>query len=176
MLPLLSTACGCSMLIIQANIPCIAFQLQVYCQPIQYCRETSSALAGVLDSAPLYCYGWQQDYFEADLAASVYTQQPTTADSTATNAAAPGWKGLAAPQLVFDFDFNTATMEAFQPTTRKLEFDIQQPGLFNAVAFWFELQLDEVTQLSTNPYAAQQPGNPSTTWKQVGITLQSQLL
>ena len=33
-----------------------------------------------------------------------------------------------------------------------LELDIDTPGMFNAIAFWFELQLDEATSLSTSPY------------------------
>ncbi len=39
---------------------------------------------------------------------------------------------------------------------------LPQAGVFNAVAMWFELHLDEETQLSTSPYLDKGP-----TWQQV---------
>ncbi len=33
-----------------------------------------------------------------------------------------------------------------------MQLPIQQSGICNAIAFWFELDLDEETQLSTSPY------------------------
>ena len=33
-----------------------------------------------------------------------------------------------------------------------MQLPIQQSGICNAIAFWFELDLDEQTQLSTSPY------------------------
>ncbi len=33
-----------------------------------------------------------------------------------------------------------------------MQLPIQQSGMCNAIAFWFELDLDEQTQLSTRPY------------------------
>ena len=33
-----------------------------------------------------------------------------------------------------------------------MQLPIQDSGICNAIAFWFELDLDEQTQLSTSPY------------------------
>eukprot|EP00878_Enallax_costatus_P016702 GHUV01017525.1.p1 GENE.GHUV01017525.1~~GHUV01017525.1.p1 ORF type:complete len:351 (+),score=105.37 GHUV01017525.1:1061-2113(+) len=162
---------------------CLHAALQVYCQPIQYQREISTVLSGVCDPAPLYCYSWQPDYFEVDLANTCSTLTPTDRDSNPSEtpkpcrAASAGaahktapiqtWHALAEPQLAFDFDFNcTNPQEAFQPAAKCLEFGITHSGVCNAVAFWFDLQLDEVTTLSNSPYVSQQPGQCSTTWKQ----------
>ena len=38
------------------------------------------------------------------------------------------------------------------PLQASLQLPISQTGKCNAIAFWFELELDEETQLSTSPY------------------------
>lgn len=38
------------------------------------------------------------------------------------------------------------------PLQADLQLPITQTGKCNAIAFWFELELDEETQLSTSPY------------------------
>lgn len=140
---------------------------QVYCQPIQYGAHIEQRTRLPFDATPLAPYAWQPDYFEADL------RSPATIHGTQPDAHAPArpgpssWTPLAAPQPVFAVDFNTPDpATAFQPAQQALSFDITSPGVFNAVAFWFELALDETTTLSSSPYVTRTAG-PSTTWKQV---------
>lgn len=101
-------------------------------------------------------------------AAAAATQKAGTARPAAALPQSLSWKPLAAPQPVFSFDFNTPDpLTAFQPAEQRLQFEVTSPGVWNAVAFWFELRLDEHTTLSSSPYAAATAGAPSTTWKQV---------
>lgn len=51
------------------------------------------------------------------------------------------------------FDFYQAR-DNLQPQETALSLPIHTSGLCNALAFWFELHLDEATSLSTSPYAA----------------------
>ena len=52
--------------------------------------------------------------------------------------------------LAFDFaDWRTNMAPAEMP----LRLPIDHNGVWNAVAFWFELELDEESSLSTSPYA-----------------------
>lgn len=162
--------------------------MQVYCQPIQYQRQLSTVLPDVCDPAPIHCYGWQQDYFEVELAGTLNAgtrphtgghpaQAPGPCDGTAEGpdvTSEQTWHALAEPQVAFEFDFNCAApLEAFQPAANQLAFCVTQSGVCNAVAFWFELQLDDVTTLSNSPYVSQQPGVSGTTWKQVSCALAS---
>jgi len=148
--------------------------LQVYCQPIQYGAHIDQRAALPYDTAPLAPYAWQQDYFEADLFTPATDQgacHSSRGDSLHTQPPAQhsNWKALAAPQPVFDFDLNTQDpLRDFQPADRQLSFTITAAGVWNAVAFWFDLKLDEHTTLSSSPYL-QDAGRPSTTWKQVSI-------
>ncbi len=48
-----------------------------------------------------------------------------------------------------------------QAIERLMEIPITRGGVFNAVAFWFELQLDETITYSTSPYT-----NQGKTWQQ----------
>jgi hypothetical protein len=89
-----------------------------------------------------------------------------TAAAAVVAAQGSNWKPLGPAQPVFHFDFNTPDpLTAFQPAEQQLHLSIDTPGVLNAVAFWFELQLDEQTSLSSSPYVAHT--RPSTTWKQV---------
>ena len=72
------------------------------------------------------------------------------------------WKPLAPWKPVFDFDFNKY-MENLQPAQKSLEFEINEEGVFNAIAFWFKLELDDVTELTTSPYDGALKGK---TWQQ----------
>lgn len=102
---------------------------------------------GGLDAAPLARFAWRPDYTAVDL-----------------QACHSEWQALAEPQLVFEFDFNHPDpLAAFQPAERELVFEAVAAGTLNAVAFWFDLQLDQLTQLSTNPW--QEGKGP--TWQQV---------
>ncbi|KAK3268304.1 hypothetical protein CYMTET_23176 [Cymbomonas tetramitiformis] len=70
------------------------------------------------------------------------------------------WKALAEPLEVFSFEFGDVEANV-APLAHAVEFDITQDGIFNAIAFWFELQIDEETTLSTSPYGKKGP-----TWTQ----------
>jgi hypothetical protein len=162
--------------------------VQVYCQPIQYGSHIDQRAALQFDAAPLAPYAWQPDYFEADLSTAATTSSTsaynstTTDDSSSTSTDPPAaqdaachpissWKPLAAPQPVFAFDFNVADpLTAFQPAEQQLAFAINAGGVCNAVAFWFDLQLDASSTLSSSPYAAR-AGQRSTTWGQVRVWL-----
>ena len=62
------------------------------------------------------------------------------------------WRALAAPVEAMTFDFYEAA-EDMTPAEAKLRVSATAAGICNAVAFWFELQLDATTSLSTSPYA-----------------------
>jgi hypothetical protein len=155
--------------------------MQVYCQPIQYNIQPAPALQGVADTSPLRSYAWQPDYFEADLRQHrQFLDTSGCSDANSSNdssrkacsiVAGPGphWIPLAQPQLVFELDFNCPDpLTEFQPAAQPLDFAVDAPGVCNAVAFWFELQLDEQTVLSSSPYSSTQQTGKHTTWKQVG--------
>ncbi|KAF6265253.1 hypothetical protein COO60DRAFT_1623921 [Scenedesmus sp. NREL 46B-D3] len=153
---------------------------KVYCQPIQYNIWLAPALQGALDPTPLRSYAWQPDYFEVDLRRTQCLDPSSSSSSSSGNAhssnnsscidaARPGphWLPLAQPQLTFDFDFNCPEpLTAFQPAAQQLAFAVEAPGVCNAVAFWFELLLDEETCLSSSPYSSAQRPGQHTTWKQ----------
>lgn len=50
--------------------------------------------------------------------------------------------------MTFDFYMHEANMLPFETV---LEIDITRTGKCNAMAFWFELQLDEQTAISSAP-------------------------
>ncbi len=52
----------------------------------------------------------------------------------------------------FAFDFADWRTN-MAPAEMRLRLPISHGGIWNAVAFWFELELDEETSLSTSPYA-----------------------
>ena len=61
------------------------------------------------------------------------------------------WVALGPPveALAFDFYEWRANMA---PAEAALRLQVTRAGVWNAVAFWFDLQLDEETQLSTSPH------------------------
>ena len=61
------------------------------------------------------------------------------------------WEALGPPAecLGFDFHESAANME---PASVELALPITEHGICNAMAFWFELHLDEHAVLSTSPY------------------------
>lgn len=58
---------------------------------------------------------------------------------------------LSKPVHVMTFDFYEAEAH-MQPSEVQLLVPIHTQGVCNAIAFWFELYLDENTSLSTSPY------------------------
>ena len=71
------------------------------------------------------------------------------------------WRPLTEPEAVFTFDFYDWQAN-MQPLERRLELEVTESGVVSAIAFWFELELDEETVLSTSPYI--QDKGP--TWQQ----------
>ena len=123
------------------NATLIPSSAKVYAQPIQIRIEDVSGF----DCSQANRWRWRSDY-----------------DGINLELCRDRWKPLAPWKEVFDFDFNKY-MENLQPAQNVLEFDIDQDGVFNAIAFWFTLQLDEETELSTSPHVGTQKGK---TWQQ----------
>ena len=61
------------------------------------------------------------------------------------------YRALSAPTEVFAFDFKNIPGDQALPR----EFAVTQSGVCHAVAFWFELQMDEKTTLTTAPHLKQ---------------------
>jgi 16S rRNA G966 N2-methylase RsmD len=57
------------------------------------------------------------------------------------------YRALSAPQTIFEFDFHNIPGTEAVP----VEFKISQAGLCHAVAYWYELKLDDNTIVSTAP-------------------------
>ena len=62
------------------------------------------------------------------------------------------WAALGPVVEAFAFDFADWRTN-MAPAEMRLRLQIDHGGVWNAVAFWFELGLDEETRLSTSPYA-----------------------
>lgn len=62
------------------------------------------------------------------------------------------WVPLSKPVRVMTFDLYEAEAH-MQPAEVELCIPVHTQGVCNAIAFWFELFLDENTSLSTSPYA-----------------------
>jgi hypothetical protein len=103
---------------------------RVFCQPLEF---RLSDCCGV-DVAHLNQYNWRPDYDGVELAAK--KEQ---------------WTPLAEPVEIFAFDFADAVQNSSPATTAK-EVPATCGGILNAVAVWFELQLDEHEVLTTSPY------------------------
>ena len=117
----------------------VPMSASVFCQPLQF---RVGAMRG-LDAAQVNRWRWRPDYEGVDL-----------------NGCRGAWTPLAEPTEVFLFDFyeHEANMV---PAQRAMRIPIHTDGVLNAVAFWFELHLDEETTLSTSPHGAK-----GRTWQQ----------
>ena len=62
------------------------------------------------------------------------------------------WRPLGEPFRVFDFDFAQVGPETLTPGHVAKDVAVTAPGVANAIAFWFELRLDENNVLSTSPH------------------------
>ncbi|KAK9917705.1 hypothetical protein WJX75_007354 [Coccomyxa subellipsoidea] len=111
----------------------------VYCQPIQ--MRTQRVLG--FDMAQANRWRWRPEYEGLDLG-HIRSQ----------------WKALGPVTEVFAFDFYEAeaNMQAAETTVR---LTAHTHGTCNAIAFWFNLHLDEETELHTSPYTDKGP-----TWQQ----------
>jgi protein arginine N-methyltransferase 7 len=112
---------------------------RVYCIPISIRRSVVKEF----DFQHLNRYNWRPDYVGVEL-------ESCTED----------WKALAKPIEVFSFDFYQSE-ENMMPTSKQFEFEMEEEGIVNAFAFWFDLQLDEENELSTSPFSGK-----GKTWQQ----------
>ena len=55
--------------------------------------------------------------------------------------------------------------ENLRAKEERVTFEITESGIFNAVAFWFDLELDDVITLTTKPFA--EHGKKGATCQQV---------
>jgi predicted RNA methylase len=111
----------------------------VYAQPIQLRLDTVQSI----DVQQVNRWRWRPEYEGLELGRCRET-----------------WIPLAPPQEVFKFDFYSVE-RSMQPEESVLPFAVDTDGVFNAMAMWFELHLDEATMLSTSPYEEKGP-----TWQQ----------
>ena len=72
------------------------------------------------------------------------------------------WRPLGEPFRVFDLDFAQIGPETLTPGHVAKDVAVTDPGVFNAIAFWFELRLDENNVPSTSPH----DGTKGQTWQQ----------
>ena len=63
------------------------------------------------------------------------------------------WEPLGPPAQCMGFDFYDSVAN-MKPASSELLLPIIERGVCNAMAFWFELHLDEESSLSTSPYVS----------------------
>lgn len=73
--------------------------------------------------------------------------QFTSYDYTGYHLAKTDYKALSATTPIFEFDFR----KDHENKSTTIEFNVTQSGVCHAVAFWYELQLDKDTIISTAP-------------------------
>ena len=103
---------------------------RVLVQPLQMRLETAAGF----DVRPANRWRWRPDYEGVQL-----------------ERCRERWTALADPVEAFAFDFADAAGN-MRPVERGVELLFTAAGVFNAVALWFELQLDEEGMLSTSPH------------------------
>ena len=116
----------------------------VYAQAIEMRLEDVVLSGQQVDVRQLNRYRWRADYEGYELGKM-----------------RDKWRPLSEPEAVFAFDFYE-WQQNMQPIERKLDLEITESGVVTAIAFWFELELDEDTLLSTSPYADEK----GPTWQQ----------
>ena len=122
---------------------------KMFAAPIEYRFQNYQTLDGkhVIDLTTANRWRYRDDYEGVNL-----EKLPKSA-----------WKALANPKPFFNFDFY-AWEENMRPREVPISFEITEEGTFNAIAFWFDLELDEETTLTTNPFA--EHGEKGATWQQ----------
>lgn len=135
--------------------------------------DGSSSSGSASGNSSVHCHGSSSMHSHATAGHS--TQQSNLPNNARLMTTSPysdqtAWRALAGPQPVFTFDFNTPDpITAFAPASMQLTFPVSTAGVCNAVAFWFELHLDEHTCLSSSPYR-RDLHTADATWKQVRQT------
>jgi len=117
-------------------VPCSA---RVFCVPISIRKDFVKGF----DFQQLNRYSWRPDYVGVEL-----------------ESCRGEWKAFAKPVEVFSFDFYESEAN-MMPAMKQVEFEVESDGIINAFAFWFDLQLDEENELSTNPFSGK-----GKTWQQ----------
>jgi hypothetical protein len=77
--------------------------------------------------------------------------QFTTYNYIGYHLAKTDYKALSNTNTIFVFDFNKIPGKESMP----VEFTVTESGMCHAIAFWYELQLDEETIISTAPHLPQ---------------------
>ncbi|KFM25022.1 Protein arginine N-methyltransferase 7 [Auxenochlorella protothecoides] len=113
---------------------------RVFAQPIQMRLESAAGF----DVSQANRWRWRPDYEGVDL-----------------EECRNDWVALADPVEVFAFDFS-ASLENMRPASAPHELLFTEAGVVNAVATWFELELDEECTLSTSPHRS----GKGPTWQQ----------
>jgi len=102
----------------------------LWCLPIQINNQRVEGFKTSSYSA----WDWQPDYKDMDLAAC-----------------RDMWTPLAAPCKFLAIEFYSCDAN-MQPFDCQLGFDVTTDGSCNGMAFWFDLQLDEQSSISSSPF------------------------
>ncbi|QDZ17548.1 S-adenosyl-L-methionine-dependent methyltransferase [Chloropicon primus] len=125
--------------LLQPNAVLIPSSARVFCVPICIRKDRVKNF----DFRHLNRYSWRPDYVGVELESCL-----------------EAWTALSKPVEVFSFDFYESEKN-MMPAFKEIEFELEDDGIINAFAFWFDLQLDEENVLSTSPY-----GDKGKTWQQ----------
>ena len=119
----------------------------VHCMPINIRVDSVQGF----DMQQSNRWRWRPDYEGVDL-----------------NDSRDAWEALGAPAEALSFDFyeHEANM---RPGEKRVSIPVTRDGVFNAVVFWFDLQLDEENTLSTSPFGAKgrTGSRPCNSWKRL---------
>ncbi|CEL95835.1 unnamed protein product [Vitrella brassicaformis CCMP3155] len=110
--------------------------------------------------ARVYCVGGEmgpREYEGLDVSAwgtYRYVQGEHSAVDLSDGGDHAAFKPLSEPRLLFDFDLSrVGLLQEPQRAVRDMKLKIQEDGTLNAVAFWFNIDLDEHTGITTAPDA-----------------------
>ena len=125
--------------LLQPEATLVPSSARVFCIPISIRKDHVKGF----DFQHLNRYNWRPDYVGVEL-----------------ESCRGEWKALAKPVEVFYFDFYESEAN-MMPAMKEMDFEIHEDGIINAFAFWFDLQLDDENELSTNPFSSK-----GKTWQQ----------
>ncbi len=112
-----------------------------------FSSDTMSTTTMTYDMSQANRWRWRKDYEGINLERERHAKR---------------WTPLAPPAEAFSFDFKAVTAETLRPEAMDVTFQIDRPGVFNAIAFWFELHLNDDVRVSTSPH----DGTKGQTWQQ----------